>query len=578
MGDGMFFTPKSKKRTETHGGLPWWKTRTVYQIYPRSFCDSNGDGIGDLKGIISKLDYLADLGIGIIWLSPVYCSPNDDNGYDISDYRNIHPDFGTLSDMKRLISEAKKRDIKIVMDLVINHTSDEHEWFKQSRSGIDNPYRDYYIWQSGKDGKMPNNWTSFFSGPVWEKDETTGQYYLHLFSKKQPDLNWKNPKVMREIQSILKYWLDMGIAGFRCDVINVIYKTSLKNGKKRLILTGREHYLSQQGCHSILRELRRTVFSNYDCFTVGETVLVTPAMANDLCGESRGELDMVFSFAHMDADSINNKWLKIPFKPERLFSVLAKWQNEVGWNANYFENHDQPRTVSRYGSFTGKVDELNKPGAKDALERFAKLTACMLFTLKGTPYVYEGQELGMTNGDFTRIEDFRDLETFNIYRLMRKMHFPEKTAWKLILKTSRDNARTPMQWSAEKEAGFTTGKPWIGVNENYRYINAQEQRARPDSVFAFYKTLIALREQSPALLNGAFKRIKSPKNVFAYTRTLSEQNCLVLLNFNAKEVRLNKELQTFFSSHAVKILCANTEHDPASGILQAHQACIMEYR
>ena len=262
MGDGMFFTPKSKKRTETHSDLPWWKTRTVYQIYPRSFCDSNGDGIGDLKGIISKLDYLADLGIGIIWLSPVYCSPNDDNGYDISDYRNIHPDFGTLSDMKRLISEAKKRDIKIVMDLVINHTSDEHEWFKQSRSGMDNPYRDYYIWQSGKDGKMPNNWTSFFSGPVWEKDETTGQYYLHLFSKKQPDLNWKNPKVMQEIQSILKYWLDMGIAGFRCDVINVIYKTSLKNGKKRLILTGREHYLSQQGCHSILRELRRTVFSN----------------------------------------------------------------------------------------------------------------------------------------------------------------------------------------------------------------------------------------------------------------------------------------------------------------------------
>lgn len=569
----MFNLKKRKAgKKNDKDSLPWWKNKTVYQIYPRSFCDSNGDGIGDIPGIISKLDYLADLGIGIIWLSPVYCSPNDDNGYDISDYRNIHPDFGTLADMKRLIAEAAKRDIKIIMDLVINHTSDEHEWFKQSRSSIDNPYRDYYIWQSGKNGKEPNNWTGFFSGTVWEKDRATNQYYLHLFSKKQPDLNWKNPKVAEEIRGILKYWLDMGIAGFRCDVINIIYKTSLKNGKKRLILTGREHYLSQKGCHSILRELRRDVFSRYDCFTVGETVMVTPSDAKELCDESRGELDMVFSFEHMDADSINNKWLKVPFKPEKLFSILEKWQNNVAWNANYFENHDQPRTVSRYGGYTGSQRE------KADRERFAKLIACLLFSLKGTPYIYQGQELGMTNGDFTGISDLRDLESFNIHTLMRTIGFSEKKAWNLLLKTSRDNARTPMQWSAEKQGGFTAGTPWIKVNANYTVINAAEQIKRSDSVFAFYKKLIALREQTPALLNGTFRRLKSPKNVFAYTRSVQGQTCLILLNFSKKNVKLSSEIKKYIvpaEFSGLSMLCSNMEKGQID-MLRAHEARIFQ--
>ncbi|WP_428768295.1 alpha-glucosidase [Treponema sp. HNW] len=570
----MFFGFKSKRSKKTVGSVPWWKTRTVYQIYPRSFCDSNGDGIGDIRGIISKLDYLADLGVGIIWLSPVYNSPNDDNGYDISDYRSIHPDFGTLSDMKRLIAEAERRDIKIIMDLVINHTSDEHEWFKQSRSSKDNPYRDYYIWHEGKNGKEPNNWTSFFAGSAWEKDVRTGEYYLHLFSKKQPDLNWKNPKVAEEVRSILKYWLDMGIAGFRCDVINVIYKTSLEDGKKRLILTGREHYLSQKGCHSILRSLKSDVFSQYDCFTVGETVMVSTADANELCAPERKELDMVFSFEHMDADCINNKWFKTSFKPEKLFSVLEKWQNEVDWNANYFENHDQPRIVSRYGSFTGIAES-----EKEGRERFAKLFAVLLFTLRGTPFMYQGQELGMTNGDFKDWGDLRDVESFNVAGLMKKLHFPASKVWKLILKASRDNARTPMQWSAESGGGFTAGTPWIKLNANRAHINAREQISREDSVYAFYKKLIALRNETPELSEGSFKRIKSPKNVFAYLRSLSAHNCLVLLNFNRHAIRLNHDIQKYLvpekNGHAGRILCSNDSHNPLSGTLGAHQACII---
>ena len=505
----------------------WWKKRVVYQIYPKSFCDSNGDGIGDIPGIISKLDYLSDLGIGIIWLSPVYCSPNKDNGYDISNYTDINPEYGTLSDMQNLLSEAKKRDIKIIMDLVINHTSDQHPWFQESKKDLNSPYRDYYIWQKAKNGKTPNNWSSFFTGTIWEWDEHTSEYYLHLFAKEQPDLNWKNPKIKEEIKKILEFWFDMGIDGFRCDVINVIYKTCLADGKRRIALTGLEHYHSQEGCHKILQELNQEVFSKHDCFTVGETVLVDTKMANDLCDPQRKELNMVFGFEHMDADSINNKWFKIPFKPSKFTAVLSKWQSQVKWNANYLENHDQPRSISRYGD-----DKENRVVS-------GKMLATLLLTLRGTPFIYQGQEIGMTNGDFENLDQMKDVESHNVFALATKtLHFPKKVAWKMILKTSRDNARTPMQWSSQINGGFTTGKPWLQVNTNYTDINVEKELSNPNSILSYYKELIKIRKNNSTLLEGSFFRIPSSKELFVYERALENQRCIIVLNFTNKIVSL----------------------------------------
>ncbi|MBO5137822.1 MAG: alpha-glucosidase [Spirochaetaceae bacterium] len=529
--------------------LPWWKTRIAYQIYPRSFCDSNNDGIGDIPGIISKLDYLVELGVGILWLSPVYRSPNDDNGYDISGYREINPEFGTMDDMKNLIAEAKKRGLKLVMDLVVNHTSDEHPWFQESRKSKDNPYRSYYIWQPGRTAKTgkkipPNNWSSFFTGSAWEYDKTTDEYYLHLFSKKQPDLNYNNPDVISAVKDIMTFWLDLGIDGFRCDVINVIFKTSLANGKKRLALTGREWYHCQEGCHKILAELRRDVLSKYDCVAIGETVLVNTKQANELCASERKELDMVFSFEHVECDQINNKWFKLPFKPQKFMETIEKWQNELDWNALYFENHDQPRSVSRFGN-------------KKYLIQSAKMLSMLLLTLRGTPFIYEGQELAMENGEFQDINEFQDIESHKVWQIATNLHFPYWLKMKMLHRTSRDNARTPMQWNNSKNAGFSpdeTVKPWLKINSNKDYINVEAEKADSNSVFNWYKKLILLRRNTPELVGGKFKMIYKNRNIFAYQRTLSEvagvpeKKSIVVINFSGKKHSLPTELKAALDS------------------------------
>ncbi|MDR1664083.1 MAG: alpha-glucosidase [Clostridiales bacterium] len=504
----------------------WVKEAIVYQIYPRSFLDTNGDGIGDLPGIIQKLDYLRDLGVNALWLSPVYASPNDDNGYDISDYYSVNPEFGTLSDLQKLIGEAKARGIRILMDLVINHTSVEHPWFQASRDP-QSPYHEYYIWREGLDGgkRPPNNWTSFFGGGAWERDEQNGLYYLHLFSPKMADLNYNHAPVAEEIKRIMRYWLDMGIAGFRCDVINVISKRTLQDGRKRFALTGREHYLSAEGCHTLLKSFREDVLSEYDCFTVGETVMVTPKTANELCKE----LDMVFSFAHMETDQINNKWFKTRFKPHKFFNVLETWQSGVAWNANYFENHDQPRSVSRFG--------YDLP-----LYRYYSATslATVLLALRGTPYIYAGQEIGMTNGYFTGMGDIRDTESFNINALAKKLRFPEKFRWKLIMRTSRDNARTPMQWNGGANGGFTEGEPWLGVNRNASYINAEADENAENSIIQYYRRLILLRKTLPSLIDGNFTRLPAPAGVFAFRREFEGEAVVAVCSLVKNERALFK--------------------------------------
>lgn len=492
------------------------KDLVVYQIYPRSYKDSNGDGIGDIKGITSKLDYVKSLGVDIIWLSPIYCSPNDDNGYDISDYLNVNPEFGTMKDMEKLIAEANLRGLKIIMDLVINHTSDEHEWFKKSVLG--NPkYKDYYIWRD-----KSNNWTSFFGGKAWDK--IGDKYYLHLFSKKQPDLNWHNPDIMQEIKNVMTFWLDKGIFGFRCDVINIIFKKSLEDGKKRFVLTGREHYLHQEGMHDILKTLRKDVLDNYNTFTVGETVMVSPKEANDLIDPERKELDMIFSFSHMEVDQVNNKWFKTKFRPKKLMKVLTKWQNEVYWNANYLENHDQPRSVSRFG------DDVNYH------KESAKMLATLLFGLKGTPYIYQGQEIGMTNGDFKSMDDFMDIETHTIYKIAKKLRIPKKLRFKMMQKTSRDNARTPMHWT--KEGGFSKARPWLKQNPNFKEINVLDQENDPDSILHYYRKLIALRKKHKVLRYGEFESLIETKHLYVFKRVNKTHHAHVILNMSKKHQKI----------------------------------------
>jgi len=504
-----------------------WKDYIVYQIYPRSFMDSNGDGIGDIQGIISKLDYVKSLGVDIIWLSPVYQSPNYDNGYDISDYEAINPDYGTMEDMDLLLKEAEKRDLKIIMDLVINHTSSEHEWFKKSCEN-DPAYRDYYIWKD-----KPNNWTSFFGGKAWDK--YGDQYYLHLFAKEQVDLNWHHPKVMDEVQKIIKFWLDKGIFGFRCDVINIIFKSSLDNGRKRIILTGREHYHQQEGMHQILKTLRQEVLNKYETFTVGETVMVTPKQANDLIYPEKTELDMIFSFEHMETDQFNNKWFRTKFKPKKFMKVITKWQNEVYWNANYFENHDQQRVVSRF--------------ANEAFRKYsAKMFATLLIGLKGTPYIYQGQEIGMTNGDFKDMSEFMDVETHNIYALAKKLSFSKKRRFKMMLKSSRDNNRTPMQWT--KDGGFTQGTPWLKQNSNTKTINVEAQEADQNSILNYYKKMIELRNHEETLVHGDYQFISMKKNVLVFERTYADKTLVIICNMNDTD-------RNFLNQHHGKLLMTN---------------------
>lgn len=518
--------------------IPWWQSKIAYQIYPRSFCDSNNDGIGDIPGIISKLDYLVELGVGIIWLSPVYRSPNEDMGYDISGYREINPEYGTMEDMKTLIQEAKKRDLKLIMDLVVNHTSDQHPWFVESRKSKDNPYREFYIWQPGKTnpwnkgGKPlpPNNWSSFFTGSAWEYDRTSQEFYLHLFSKKQPDLNWHNPQVCSAVKDIMTFWLDLGIDGFRCDVINLIYKSSLENGKKRISLTGQEWYNNQEGCHEILQELRQDVLSHYDCFVVGETVLTTVNQAKALCPPDRSELDMVFTFEHVECHQVNNKWFKTPFRPHLLMNTLIRWQQELDWNTLYFENHDQPRSTTRFGSKKYPVES-------------AKMLALILLTLRGTPFIYQGQEIGMTNGEFTSISEFRDVEAHTVWAISRKLKFPRWLRMKMLQTTSRDNARTPMQWTDSPNGGFSSQPsttPWLKVNSNCATINVASQKEEADSLLNWYKQLIQLRKIIPQLIGGTFTLLYQDKHIYAYKRSLSsladsgDKIAIVVLNYSSK--------------------------------------------
>ncbi len=532
---------------------PWWKRKIIYQIYPMSFCDSNGDGIGDLPGIISRLDYLQRLGVGALWLSPVYPSPNKDNGYDISDYCEIHPNYGTLADMDRLIAEAKKRDIRIIMDLVINHTSDRHEWFQKSRRR-EEPYTDFYIWRKGEKGKKPTNWGSFFGEDCWEYDEVRGEYYLHLFAKEQPDLNYHNEKVIAAIEDVMRFWLDRGVAGFRCDVINIIYKETIKNGRWRPALTGCEYYLSTPGCHRVLHRLNRDVLSRYDAFTVGETVFVTPKMADDLVNPQREELCTVFSFEHMETDCFKIKWFLRKFKPDRFFACLTKWQNSLPWNTVYFENHDQPRSVSRYGNDAEYHDQS------------AKALATLLLTLRGTPFLYEGEEIGMTNFDFPDMEKVRDVESINIWNMGKRLHLPYGLRWRMIKTKSRDNARTPMQWDDSINGGFSAGTPWLSVNGNYPRINVKQQEDDPGSVLSYYRQLIAFRNGSRVLQEGDFTELYRKNGVYAYRRACDGKALTIVISL-AEGERKNPA--------SGEVVCSNYGRETAPARLAPYEALIL---
>ncbi|MCL2470398.1 MAG: alpha-glucosidase [Propionibacteriaceae bacterium] len=504
--ESAYGRPPGPRRALTQD--PWWKTAVFYQIYPRSFQDSNGDGIGDIPGIISRLDEIAALGVTAVWLSPLYCSPDADNGYDISDYCDIDPRYGTLQDFDALVAAAGQRGIRIVMDLVINHTSDEHPWFQASRARIE-PYTDYYIWRPGSSAEgKPNNWTGFFTGSAWTWDERRGEYYLHLFNEKQPDLNYHNPAVIAQIKQIMRFWLDRGVAGFRCDVISLLYKTSLDDGKGLAILRGLEHYKAQPGTHEILQELRREVLDPYDAFTVGETVMVTLQEAKDLSDPDRGELDLVFYFDHLEVDRLFARYGPKPFRASTLLSRLTTWQQGLDWNAVYLENHDQPRIVSHYGD------------DKQFWSRSAKLFAILLLTLRGTPFIFQGQEIGMTNGDFSSLDDLDDVESRTMDTLLRRAMIPQKVRWWLIRSASRDNARTPYQWKGSLPgAGFTTGEPWLGVNFNAVWLNHASQAADPSSVLSFYRKMIRLRASSDTWSRGGFEPVYADDHVMAYRRT-----------------------------------------------------------
>lgn len=505
----------------------WWKEAVVYQIYPRSFMDSNGDGIGDLPGIVSKLDYLKWLGVDVIWLSPIYRSPNDDMGYDISDYQAIMNEFGSMHDFENLLKEAHQRKIRILMDLVVNHTSDEHRWFQESKKSKHNPYRDYYIWKpSSKTGK-PNNWASFFGGSVWEWDTTTEEYYLHLFSKKQPDLNWENPHLRQEIYKMMRWWLDKGVDGFRMDVINAISKVpNLPNapGLKELEWAG-QLFLNGPRVHEFISEMYHEVLSKYDVMTVGETLSVTTEQAAKYVGEDRQELNMVFQFELMDVDSgPHGKWDIQEWNVNEFKEILSRWQSDlagIGWNAIYLNNHDQPRQVSRFGNDDRYC------------ETSAKMLATLIHTLQGTPFIFQGEELGMTNVPFNTIEEYRDIETLHWYKEQASSgELNSQDLMDRIRRKSRDNARTPMQWDSSRNAGFSTGRPWIAVNPNYPEINAEQQMHDPSSVVSYYRELIALRRKYPVIVYGSYHLLSSDSRVFAYIRKLREMQLCIILNFS----------------------------------------------
>jgi oligo-1,6-glucosidase len=545
----------------------WWKESIVYQIYPRSFNDSNGDGIGDLRGIIQKLDYLKELGVDVVWLSPVYKSPNDDNGYDISDYQDIMDEFGTLGDWEALLDGMHQRGIKMVMDLVVNHTSDEHSWFQQSRQSKDNLYRDFYIWRPPKDGREPNNWASFFGGSAWQYDELTGEYYLHLFTKKQPDLNWENPKVREAVYEMMHWWLRKGVDGFRMDVINLISKVpGLPDapvvGSGRYQFDGR-YVANGPQLMEFLREMKREVLSKYDILTVGETPLVTTQNGIEITHEESGALNMVFQFQHMDLDTerdrASGKRSAKPWRLTELKQIITRWQKDlegVAWNSIYLNNHDQPRAVSRFGN--------------DAQYRVesAKLLATFTHLLQGTPYVYQGEEIGMTNVAFDSIDAYRDVATLNMYReLVEEQGMEPEGVMALIHARSRDNARTPMQWDDSDQAGFSSRDPWIAVNPNYTEINVKQALADPNSVFYYYQRLIQLRKQHPVIVYGRYDLIlEEDEQIYAFTRTWEDERLVVILNFSGNTAVFN--LPAHITIGHQELLISNYQVDPAQEIKQ----------
>ncbi len=512
----------------------WWKEAVAYQIYPRSFMDSNNDGIGDLQGIISKLDYLKDLGIDVIWICPVYKSPNDDNGYDISDYQDIMSDFGTMEDFNELLSEIHKRNMKIIIDLVINHTSDEHPWFIESRSSKQNPKRDWYIWREGKDNKEPNNWESIFKGSAWEYDENTKEYYLHLFSKKQPDLNWENEDMRNEIYKMINWWLDKGIDGFRVDAISHINKeeglVDMDNPDNLKYVPSFDKHMNVEGIHDYLRELKENTFSKYDIMTVGEANGVKAEQATDWVGENDGKFNMLFQFEHIDL------WNSSEFNLPNLKKVWNKWQVNLendGWNALFIENHDITRVVSSWGDDTRFLKES------------AKALGLLYFMHKGTPFIYQGQEIGMTNVKFNDINEYDDIRSINEYNQLINQGMSPKDVLEHIWNTSRDNTRTPMQWDDSLNAGFSKSNPWIHVNPNYRYINVKEQLEDDDSILNFYKKMIKIKKSSECLIYGKYNLIlEDDTNIFAYERILNDEKFLVICNLKSESSNYKYEKLT----------------------------------
>lgn len=554
----------------------WWRNAVVYQIYPRSFMDSNGDGIGDLGGITQKLDYLKELGIDVVWLSPVYRSPNVDNGYDISDYQDIMEEFGSMEDFDRMLEKAHSLGIKIMMDLVVNHTSDQHPWFVESRKNADaeNPYRDYYIWREGQGkGTPPNNWGSSFSGSAWTYDEERGQYYLHLFAPEQPDLNWENPAVREKVFEMMDWWCQKGIDGFRLDVISMISKVpGLPDGKKGEGLYGDGGPFYQNGpkVHEYLREMNQKVLSRYPLITVGETPGASVEDAALYAGNDTHELNMVFQFEHVDGDPRQpgryGKWdqKKMPLSTWK--QILSKWQTGLekkGWNSLYLSNHDQPRAVSRFGNDSPQYRTLS-----------AKMLATCLHMMKGTPYIYQGEELGMTNAYFDSLEDYRDIESLNAYKeITESFGETPETVLGYLKKIGRDNARTPMQWEDSANAGFSTGTPWIPVNPNYKEINAQQQLHDPDSVFRYYQKLISLRHTMDILVHGTYELLE-PENeqLFLYLRTLGTERLVVLCNFTGRDLPV-PDCVSADIQEKTELLISNYQNRQ-DGILRPYEASV----
>ena len=549
----------------------WWKEAVVYQIYPKSFMDSNGDGIGDIPGIISKLDYLKELGITVLWICPLYRSPQKDNGYDISDYQAIHEDFGSMEDFDALLAGAHERGIKIVMDLVVNHTSDQHKWFLESKSSRDNKYRDYYIWRDAKDGSVPTNWGGCFGGSAWQYDEATDQYYLHQFAVEQPDLNWENPAVRREVFDMMNWWCEKGIDGFRMDVISLISKPEIyENGP----VNTNDGYSAVGGItanghrvHEFLKEMNSEVLSRYDLLTVGECAGVTVDEAKKYAGANTNELNMVFQFEHMDLDGDEHgKWTKKPLYLPDLKENFTKWQTELegkAWNSLYCDNHDQPRIVSRWGNDNEKYRVIS-----------AKMLGTCLHMMQGTPYIYQGEELGMTNFPFRHISQVDDIECKNAYQtlVIDNKEYSEETMFEIISKKSRDNARTPMQWDDSENGGFTTGTPWLAVNPNYTFINAASQVNDPDSVFSYYKKLIELRKNNKIIVYGSYDLLcPDDEKIYAFTRTLGDEKLLVICNFTDETLEIPEDAAALKKA-AKAVMISN--YSEASDTLRPYEAVV----